>query len=282
MNSECEKTIFAGIITYNPNRQRLFQNINAIRPQVNKIIIVDNGSDNYDVIQEIADELHVVIEVIRNNTNLGVAKALNQMMEKSLREGADWVLTLDQDSVVTNSIISDYSRYFRIPKIGMMTCILKDRNAKGLTVKQINGEYEDVNRCITSGCLTSVSAWNESGHFDEKMFIDFVDFDMCLSMREHGYRIIRVNKVGILHELGHSKDVRFNGKQAIVDNHSSNRKYYIIRNRLYYIKKHYKTINVKIEYKAICKYFLTTLIYEDNKISKLNAMIRGIVDSKHM
>ena len=40
--SECA----AGIVTYNPNMKRLIENVNAILPQVEQVILVDNGSAN--------------------------------------------------------------------------------------------------------------------------------------------------------------------------------------------------------------------------------------------
>ena len=273
--------IYAGIVSFNPDISRLEENINAIYSQVDKIIIVDNNSKNVSDINTITDKLKNVF-LINNNNNFGIAKALNQIMEIGLRDHVDWVLTLDQDSVVSASLISKYKKYTDLPNVGMITCLIKDRNAKGIVFKKTETEYEEVQGCITSGCLTNVLAWDKCGHFDEKMFIDYVDYDMCMSFIERGYKIIRVNHVGLLHELGHSKDVKFLGKKHIIYNHTSKRKYFIVRNRLYYNKKHAKIINKKVAYKGILRFIILTLIYEPNKFSNFKAMIRGALDSKKM
>lgn len=36
----------AGIVLFNPNKERLTQNIDAIYPQVDKIVLIDNCSTN--------------------------------------------------------------------------------------------------------------------------------------------------------------------------------------------------------------------------------------------
>ena len=273
--------IYAGIVSYNPDIFRLEENIDAIYSQVDKLIIVDNKSKNLEEIENIIIKYKNII-FIKNNINLGIARALNQIMEKSLCEQADWVLTLDQDSVVSASLVSQYRQYLNLPNIGMLTCVIKDRNTKGNTFKKFEREYEEVQKCYTSGCLTKVSAWNISGRFDEKMFIDYVDYDMCMSLKECGYKIIRINQIGLLHELGKSRDVKFFGKKYVVSNHAPKRKYFIVRNWLYYNRKHSKILNLKKEYKSLVRFIVFTIIYEPNKFSNGKAMLQGIFDAKKM
>lgn len=159
--------IYAGIVSYNPDMVRLRDNINAIYSQVDKLIIVDNKSENLNDIEYFVEKYENII-LIKNNDNLGIAKALNQIMEVGLCERADWVLTLDQDSVVSKFLISEYRKYIDMPNVGMLTCMIKDRNTKGSMFRENECEYEEVQKCYTSGCLTKVSAWDTSGHFDEK------------------------------------------------------------------------------------------------------------------
>ena len=69
--------ICAGIVTYNPDIELLIKNINAISDQVNKVIIVDNGSINWNNWSNRI--LSKNVEIIRNRNNDGIAKALNQI-----------------------------------------------------------------------------------------------------------------------------------------------------------------------------------------------------------
>ena len=71
--------VYAGIVSYNPDISRLKNNIESILPQVKKIYVVDNGSDNYEDIVGVCDVWGV--SIIRNRENYGIAKALNQIFE---------------------------------------------------------------------------------------------------------------------------------------------------------------------------------------------------------
>ena len=46
-----DKGVYAGIVTYNPKIERLIENINSIYPQVDKVIVYDNGSENIEDIK---------------------------------------------------------------------------------------------------------------------------------------------------------------------------------------------------------------------------------------
>ena len=63
-----------GIILYNPDLSRLRENISAILPQVDKVVLVENGSSDITYLKELEDEK---IELIVNEENMGIAYALN-------------------------------------------------------------------------------------------------------------------------------------------------------------------------------------------------------------
>ena len=47
-----DKKYLAGIVTFNPDIERLNENISAIINQVDKVVVVDNGSENADDIKK--------------------------------------------------------------------------------------------------------------------------------------------------------------------------------------------------------------------------------------
>jgi len=269
----------AGIVLFNPDLERLRENIEAIAGQVSSVICVDNGSDNIEKIMELLSKYNNV-SLEQNSKNLGIACALNQILKYAQIRGSKWVLTLDQDSVADKNLISVYDKYIELPNIGMFTPIIKDRNNPQLV--KLDKEYVEIPECITSGCLTNVEAMYEIGGFDEKMFIDFVDFDACHSLTERGYRIIRINYCGLLHEVGKTKSAKFLGMNVEIYNHSAFRKYYIIRNGLYFIYKHKNSLNPVKEYFRLMKYFLLVIIYESNKKEKIKSMCKGFCDGIKM
>lgn len=94
----------AGIVLFNPDVDRLKENVNAIIQQVDDLILIDNGSGNINEVKAIHfhDKKYTIIE---NGNNLGIATALGQIMEYGIQYGYDWVLTLDQDSVCRPGLI---------------------------------------------------------------------------------------------------------------------------------------------------------------------------------
>lgn len=74
--------ISAGIVLYNPDTDRLKENINAIINQCTHIYLIDNGSDNINNISDLLEEYNdLKITVIYNQKNMGIASALNQLTE---------------------------------------------------------------------------------------------------------------------------------------------------------------------------------------------------------
>ena len=99
--------VAAGIVTYNPDAQRLAENIAAIRPQVDRVILVDNGSNNAaERLRPFSDAAD--IQIIFNDQNAGIAAALNQIMRAAEAGGYHWCVTLDQDSVSPDGMVDAY------------------------------------------------------------------------------------------------------------------------------------------------------------------------------
>ena len=95
--------VCVGIVTYNPNIQRLRESIESISKQVNEVVICDNGSFNVNEIKEIVNEYSC--DIIENSDNKGIAFALNELCKYAYENGYGWILTLDQDSVCPMSLV---------------------------------------------------------------------------------------------------------------------------------------------------------------------------------
>lgn len=194
-------SIYAVIILFNPELDKLTRNLNAILPQVEKVILVDNASHKQSVMDEICLK-YCNCHLIRNCENFGIAKALNQGIKYAEDAGAEWVVTLDQDSECSPIMIDEYKKYIMNKDVGILCPIVIDRYA--VLLKRIGGEMEEIDSCITSGNLLRIKAWEEAGRFQEELFIDFVDFDFCKRLKETGYKIYRVNRTTMLQETGKS------------------------------------------------------------------------------
>lgn len=279
---EKEQTnICAGIVTYKPELSRLKENIDAIIGQVPAVFIVDNGSEQIKKIEGLVSGYDKAT-LIKNPHNMGMAKALNQLIAAAKTNHYPWMITLDQDSVCYRDLVNNYLKYLD-KSMGMLICDIIDRNytlKATVPPKPSKSVLEDVGRCITSGCCTNVDAVLGCGGFDEKLFIDMVDYDMCYSLREHGYRVVNAHFTGLLHEVGKSRKYNILGFEFAVNNHSAERKYTISRNSVYLIKKH--RLNPISEYALVFRRILTAFFFEENKLAKIKAILKGVSDGWEM
>lgn len=269
--------IFAGIVLYNPEISRLRENIEHIALQVDKVLLVDNGSDNKRKIKEILDDFDNLV-YIDLHENKGMAYALNIIASETEKAGIKWVLTLDQDTVCKNDIIEKYMPFLSTKKVGQLTCEYKDRNFdENIKMTNSYSGVKEVSWCITSAALLNIEAWKSVGGFDEKLFIDEVDYDICLTMREMGYHIYQAGFIGFIHEIGKGKTVRCGLFKIKTWNHSPMRRYYGTRNAIIVARKH-KEINVVRAILGVIKHVVIIFIFENQRFGKLKASVQGIYD----
>lgn len=275
--------VLAGIVSFNPDVDRLKENVESIIYQVDSLAIVDNGSNN---LSEIKKKLkNFEINYIENNENLGIAKALSQIMDYAIENSYDWALTLDDDSVAMPKLIENYKKYINVPNVASMTCMMEDRNYS-TKEKEIDSEYIYTQRFITSGCFMSVDAYKHSDGYSVDLFIDRVDDDICYNLTSHGYKHIKINYVGLLHEMGFGVEKKFLWHTARAVNYSPFRRYYIFRNETI-IRNKYPGL-IKREWLESGRPMwinfalssLKIILYEDNKKEKIKSSWRGWKDGR--
>ena len=269
-----EVKVSAGFVTYNPNIELLGGAIESIRCQVETIYIVDNKSQNIDEIILLVSSLDNVI-LFRNDKNLGIAAALNQIADASEGGGFQWFLTLDQDSVCAPNMMDEYYKCLKDNSIGMIcpTIHLRIHGRKSLSEPNKNNKY--VETAITSGCLVRVAAWKSVNGFWDDLFIDKVDDDFCYSLREKGWRILQTGLVVLEHQIGNPKKHSFLLWSYYTDSYPAFRYYYIARNTVIIYKLHKNTgCHSSI---ILAKKFLKILMGENNRIPKLKELCRGII-----
>lgn len=270
--------IFAVVVTYNPDLERLKSNIESLGIQnpLDGIIVVDNGSKNVDKIESALSKTKV--EIIKLGRNQGIARALNVGIQKASDTGADWVLTCDQDSILPANLMQSFSKYLQSEGVAILCPKIYDENAE-IYVKPVSesSPFVCVEKCITSGSLTNVACWKNVNGFDEFLFIDGVDFDFCERLREKKFKICCVNDVVLRHTIGNMHVKKLGPFKILVLNHGAFRKYYILRNRIYCDFKMRGFISVKSCF-AVVKQLLLILLFEKGKKEKLVSAAKGVKD----
>ena len=265
----------AVVVFYNPSEKNI-QNIKKYEKSIDRLFIVDNSEDKIMRYQDSEK-----IKYIKLCENKGIAHALNIGAKEAIKEGFNWLLTLDQDSQITKEIIEKLKIYLDTHDTKKIGLISPYQDIEGeVEIKDV--EAEEMIEVMTSGNIINLKAYQKIGGFKDWLFIDCVDTDYCMNLHIHGYQVLRLNKVKMKHQLGNLKVHKLFGKKYPCYNHGPIRRYYIVRNNLY-INEMYKE-----KYPDYCKHLLRIqkgqvkriLAFEKEKVKKLTMMYRGYKDFK--
>lgn len=273
--------VLGGIVTYNPDIDRFKDNISSLIGQVDFLYLFDNDSKNFTKIMQTISEFSEKVYVFKSCKNVGIADGLVHTMNFARDNNYDWVLTVDQDSIIDINLVDQYKKTINNYKnndLGMLTCLIKDRNFTDISSERQSTDLEEVPICITAGAFTNVNKYFLTSGYDRNMFIDLVDTDLCLNLREKGYKILRINYLGLYQEIGHGENKKIFQKNIIVHHSSIFREYFMVRN-VFILNKHHPLTFGKAELiKALTLNLLIVLLYENYKVKRLKQYVRGVRD----
>ena len=276
----------ACVVLYNPD-DTISENILTYGNYVDKLIVIDNSlKKNNFLIDKLNEIFESKLVYIDNNDNLGIATALNQACDKAIELQFKWILTMDQDSSFIN-----FDHYKK--------CLEKVQNVNNLALLAANTDKEgystcDINKCsfnyredkfsvITSANIVNLEYFEEIGRFNDKLFIDMVDYDYCLRINIKKFKILYFPDVFVEHKLGevHLRTNIFTRKKKYKTEHNAQRAYYISRNSLYLSKNYGKYFPKEFGMLHILNIVFIhdvtkILLYEIDKWNKLKAKFIGL------
>ena len=296
-----------GIIIFNPELQRLRLNVEKIQTNDVKIIFFVNQC-NWECEEYLSSVKNSV--VVTQRKNVGIATALNEIFEYAQSIGEKWVLTFDQDSVISDEFLQAVN--FRSDTVDNQIACICPKVVDNRRIYPANkivkyiGSEQYVQMCITSGSCTRVKAWEEVGKFDDYLFIDLVDNDFCKRLVLSGWKILRLNKIELDQQFGniepkndkmvqiiknicgrmHNQKLAVNvAKFAYKKKVSPMRVYYTNRNLIYLNKKlrkyggiGYESYNCKSYFGFIVSFIFPSFLRAQNKFAVLKATVKGIRD----
>ena len=273
--------ICAGVVLYEPDIELLRQNVTAISSQVQAVIVVDNASSNADAARGVFEAEFVTW--VSNASNVGIAKALNQVMDEAAQLGFDWVVTLDQDSVSDASMVANMMPAMADDVIMVAPRVIDKAFADTGAAGDQLPDFEDIDRCITSGALTQVAAVKAIGGFDERLFVDQVDNEICLRAGERGYRVVQANRALLYQRYGENGvRRRFLWRMVSYHEYSPDRVYYQQRNLIYVCRKYGKRYVPHPMFFALVRqpaaFFVKLLFMPGQRLLRLKKFRRGFVD----
>jgi len=199
------------------------------------VYVVDNGST--DGSQLTIRDKYPSVTLIQNHKNLGFAEGNNVGIRRALKDGADYIMLLNQDTKVDPGWLSQLVEAAEAdPSLGILSPMQWDYEGENLDINfqhllrnQTNYEEDLQNgklqalyeseSVIGAGMMMSRSVCEQVGLFDPLYFIYGEETDLCRRARFHGFRIAIDTRSIIYHHhslIQHkSRPYRFVRNQAL-------------------------------------------------------------------
>lgn len=288
--------VFIIIVNYNGYKDTIecLQSLQKITYKNYEVVVVDNASPNKSV-AELKKNLFGA-KLIENKENLGFAGGNNTGIKYALENKADYVLLLNNDTIVEpdflSILIEEGEKNSKAGILGSLICYYDEPNKIWFAGGKINwlltkGTHIDYNRVIPAeagiqahsskktdyitGCclLIKKNVIDKIGMMDDDYFLYYEDTDWNLRAQKAGFESIIVPKSKIYHKISQSTKAE-----------SASYIYYHTRNGLMLVKKNgsllQKTAAYSISIYTFAKQFIKLSIPSKNEWAK--AVMKGLYD----
>jgi rhamnosyltransferase len=236
-------------VTWNPDPAFLGYQIRSLAAQVDRILLIDNGSEHACVERMRANLAGCLVQVECLGMNVGLAQAQNIGICKAFALGATEVLLLDQDSLPYSGMVGALQEALgedaQVAAVGPLRIDRRTGTRSHFVADAMwwpvrwrpsasdsaPGSAE-VGVLIASGTLAKRCALEQSGLMREDLFIDHVDTEWCLRIRSQGWQLRGVPRALMLHSVGEAvrRHWLFGWREVAL--HTPTRTYFVNRNTL--------------------------------------------------
>lgn len=275
---------FAGtVVLYNPE-DSLIENISTYLPIVDTLYVMDNSTKELDIISKVKEIDKV--KYISLDGNKGIAKALKVATETASQDGYDFLLSMDQDSKFPTEDFEIVKNYILNNDMSNVGIVAINYHGNEMVYEDNNGQKDcvvSVNDIITSGSFVNLSAYKNIDGYNEELFIDYVDNDLCYQYKVNGFEIRLFPNIILNHKLGNILHVKFLWYEKDIVVHSALRYYYMYRNFHYLLNhrssEYVKLLNTKsVDYSG--KYIFRRFLFEKPHFKILKMIRKGIKHGK--
>jgi len=277
------RLVAAVIITYNCYTS-IERTILAVAYQVGTVIIVDNGSEpaTLNEIRSAIDRNRLQsCRFLPQGRNLGIGAALNVGVRAALATGAEYVLTLDDDTETSPGAVAELVRCCMNHE-GQHVGIVAARWITPSAIPETScGEDapRNVERIPQSGSLIRREVFESVGMFREDYFLDHTDYEYCARIIGAGWRILACPTATVFQRPGDVTLRRFLGRTVVVTNYSAERLFLLCRNGfVLYFRERRSGRQLRQHCRVVAVTFVKSILYEREKLRKASAIIRGSVE----
>ena len=194
----------------------------SINPVTDKIVVIDNGSQQLDFAKlKPLYKLSTVV-VLKNNRNLGFAGGVNTGIHWAIERGYEFVGLLNNDAKVNDTWVKNMLLPFKSSSsVVAVTSLMLNYSGKkidstseqysnwGLPFPRSRGlktkdapESGYVFGATGGATLYKTSLFKEIGLFDETFFAYYEDVDICFRAQLAGHKVYYTNKAIAYHKQG--------------------------------------------------------------------------------
>ncbi|MGH2911502.1 MAG: glycosyltransferase family 2 protein [Solirubrobacteraceae bacterium] len=259
-----------------------------------RIYVVDNGSSD-DTVKLVRDEFPQV-ELVRTGRNLGYAGGNNLGIERAIGGRCDYVLVLNNDTVVEPDAVDVMVRaaearddvaavaplitYFDEP--GLIWCAGGSYDARRGYPGRMNGYRASVSGTLLSAgptgrfsgaaVLLRSSTVRNIGAFSQQLGFLYEDVDLSLRIRSSGLRIWFAPSAVVRHKVARTQR----------GEHSPASFYYGVRNQLEVAKAHAPLDGLRDRKRTIMivAVHLARIRRAHHRVAALRAVLRGVRDQR--
>ena len=216
------------VLTWNGRELTLdcLRSLDAVTTPGVRVIVVDNASSD-GTADAIRSQYGGRITLIENPTNAGFAAGNNAGIERALRDGADFILLLNNDTLVAPDFVDRLLEPLRdAPDIGITAPKIyfaepRDRiwfaggvismwkgTARHIGIRETDrGQYDrerDIDYATGCALLARRTVFETAGTLDPAYRAYFEDADLCVRARRAGFRIRYVPAARVWHRISAS------------------------------------------------------------------------------
>lgn len=288
-----------GIVIANWNGEKLIDKcLESLENQVFKnfkVYIIDNASNDNsrDVIKKYINRLN--IDLMEMSYNTGFALANNIGIKKAIKDGCNYILTLNNDVEVPKESLKkameaiEINKEFDVFQLFMINYFNKDIcDAAGLNFKDdliplqvgfkenvadiLNRDDIKIDGVCAGAAIYSTKSLetvklDDENYFDSNFFAYFEDVDLSLRLKGAGYKF-KLLKDSIVYHM-HSAT---GGKT------SGFKEYYLTRNLFMYTKRNQTIEEYKKHKKEYYIRFLKTIVKNINNFNAIKLAVKGLSD----
>lgn len=240
---------YALVTLYNPSEKE-FKNCKILSQQVDTVILCDNSQESHETAFQ--DEKNIVY--VTKNKNLGLGVAFNMALKDDTYgwKDDDLIIFFDQDSQIGEGYIQALQDEYQkigtlVPNLGCLGPVFYNtsngRTERPRQKKKITDDTYEVSNTITSSLMMQYGNLKRIGFWNENVFLDLADWDLCWRMQKAGMVCCMTEKVVLRHSVGNGEKkvgpIKLRVGQPF-------REYYQTRDALYLLQEKYVPLKMRL------------------------------------